>query len=36
LFAIGSFCSVGSLLSAVSIWSVMSWRKKKGLLQASH
>jgi hypothetical protein len=32
LLAIGSFCSAGSLLSAVSIWSVLSWRAKKGLV----
>jgi hypothetical protein len=35
VLAVGSFLSAGSLLSAVSIWSVMSWHAKRAILRPS-
>jgi hypothetical protein len=32
--SVGSFLSVGCLLSALSLWSVMSWRTKRSVVGA--
>jgi hypothetical protein len=32
---VGSFLSLGCLMSGLSIWSVMSWRTKRSVLDAA-